>query len=122
MSARGRPFVEGEAKLVHEARECIRAEDGSELLRLKPAASFARRSTATILRWRDKGLIQPQEGRTAYNRLVEYYPKAKLQEIAEADAARPAKPKHDDLVYIGDFCRELGWSVRTLRRRMADHI
>jgi hypothetical protein len=83
-------------------------------------------SKGTLIKWQKrcpwragcKGIrTLPLE--SAYGRTFTYYFEDDLIEIRDAKAERAAVPSVDGFVYIDDAVREVGCSLRTLRRRAA---
>jgi hypothetical protein len=126
-SCRNSPFTKGRAKLAH-AEAVVKVIDGREFYAPRKAARYAGVSQLTLSHWSDTAgtgcpllsgeTIEVVLHPTAYNREIRYYAKDDLARVRKARRELIRVPRFAGLVYIGVAAKELGVSMRTLRRLM----
>jgi hypothetical protein len=114
-------FGGANAKKAHKDKQRIVDLDG-EWLAPRVAIRYAKASYPTLVRWAascpalgGEG-IQTRAFESAYTRRITYFLKASLDRVLAAKAARKPVPEIPGLIYIFEAARDIGVSVRTLRR------
>jgi hypothetical protein len=117
----GRRFTKAWTLKAHKLSERLRDAEG-EWLAPRVAARYVRCKQGTLFNWQTScpflagAAVRTAQKETAYKRIITYYLKSDLDRVLAAKAARTPIPEVSGHVYLFDAARELGVSVRTLRR------
>jgi hypothetical protein len=121
----GRRFTKKAARAEHNAKAELLV-DGRWWYAPRRAAQYMNADDSTLsvwtkrCPWLDGQAVETRELPSGYGRIITYYAKDSLDKVKTAQSQRMPIPTVSGHVYIGDLAQELGWSQRTLRRRMLD--